>query len=781
MKKNSKLIKVLSCVLAVVLLVGCSFAYFTDYATTQANGTAGTVALSMDNNINLLDAEGRDIINPGDKRDGSFTVTNEGNKSIDVRTTIVLTGQSNTGFDLEFSGDANTQSEYDLYLKDDVELVEGQGYKPKTGAKPLQVKSVNQDTITYILPEYMLNGNSDKYNEVETIDGVTEFAHTYDIVFVMKGEADNKWQDSSVSIDVLVEAKQHENTQAGWEIVAKENVVSGAINQEAVKGENVISSPDGQANGTITFSLRDGSLNGIENVTMKLVKLPDSTVSVVDTLGGTVIKTVRSDENGEGEFTGLELGNYALVSPNFILTAEAESLAILQNNDIDHYEYIGDLDWASSVGGTIVDSLGNPIVGEDVSLKDENNEFVAAGKTDENGNFTIYPAVDGDYTLDLGTEAIPNIDAAVNGGDVTLDNITVPIHTLLSGPEFNAVIPEGVRVIRFESTPIPEGAETIRVDGFDLMGAFTNGKIYAYQEGDEFIVTTGNGRTIYANLDSYDMFKNIDSIEEIYFDNFNTQKMSSASSMFAYCDGLTEMDLSSWNIVNSGYITMQSLFDGCANLTDVTLPATTGNIQVRYMFYNCKNLETVDASQFKPTKWGSASTTSSKMFYGCSSLKNVNLVLNTSGESSPVLSFEDMFYGCTSLETLDMTGWDLTNVYNVNSMFEGCTSLKTIKNSGNIKINNVKDMGMMFAKCSALTTLDLSWWNPASVTTASGMFSGCSNLSAIYSLTSSQWQANTTANGSSMFAGCDKLPNYDSTKTDWSMAKTAGGYFSEPW
>ena len=240
MKKNSKMFKILGCFLAIALLIGCSFAYFTDYATEQASGTAGTVALSMDSNINLLDANGQDIINPGDMRDGSFTVTNEGNKSIDVRTTIVLTTQSNVGYDLTFSGSATEQSEYDLYLASDVELVEGYGYMPKEGAQPLQVKSIDQDTITYIIPEYSLNGNSDRYAEVETVDGVDTFSNVYDFVFVMKGAAGNEWQNSSVSIDVLVEAKQHENTSAGWDIVAQENIVSGAINQSAVKGENVI-------------------------------------------------------------------------------------------------------------------------------------------------------------------------------------------------------------------------------------------------------------------------------------------------------------------------------------------------------------------------------------------------------------------------------------------------------------------------------------------------------------------------------------------------------------
>ena len=239
-----KSLKLISAVLAIVLVIGCSFAYFTDYATEQASGTAGTVALSMDSNINLLDADGQDIINPGDMRDGSFTITNEGNKSIDVRTTIVMTALDHEGNAIAFTGDAATQSEYDLYLREDVELVEGYGYMPKADAQPLQVKSIDGNKITYIVPEYSLNGNSDEYAEVETIDGVDAFAHTNDFVFVMKGAAGNEWQASSVQIDVLVEAKQHENTGAGWDIVAQETITHGAISQDAVKAETVITPLD---------------------------------------------------------------------------------------------------------------------------------------------------------------------------------------------------------------------------------------------------------------------------------------------------------------------------------------------------------------------------------------------------------------------------------------------------------------------------------------------------------------------------------------------------------
>lgn len=231
--------------LGFALLLGVSMAYFTDYATLDAKGTAGTVAISTENNINLLNGDGQDIINPGDMREAYMFAQNEGNKSIDVRTTIAVTTQSEH-YDLSFSGDASTQSEYDLYYRSDVEYIKGQGWKPKDGAKPIQVKSIDKDVITYVLPEYSLNGNSDKYDEVETIDGVNAFNHKYEIVLLMKGSCGNSWQDSSVSIDVIIEAKQHENTEDGWWIVDHENITHGSINKDVVKGEDILTKLENQ-------------------------------------------------------------------------------------------------------------------------------------------------------------------------------------------------------------------------------------------------------------------------------------------------------------------------------------------------------------------------------------------------------------------------------------------------------------------------------------------------------------------------------------------------------
>ena len=232
--KNNKKMGAIAGMTALVLIAGASFAYFTDRADTSASGTAGTVAIDLVSDINLLNEDGMDILNPGDLRDGSFSVENKGNKSIDVRTTVVLT--SSVPMDT-----AADQAEYELYLKDDVELVEGKGYAPKADAQPLEVRSMSDDgtQITYNIPDYILNGNED-FDERETEDGITTDIHDYDFVLVFKGDSANKFQDSTVTIDVLAEAKQHRNTGAGWEIVAQETVTFGGAEVDAVVEENVI-------------------------------------------------------------------------------------------------------------------------------------------------------------------------------------------------------------------------------------------------------------------------------------------------------------------------------------------------------------------------------------------------------------------------------------------------------------------------------------------------------------------------------------------------------------
>ena len=42
----------------------------------------------------------------------------------------------------------------------------------------------------------------------------------------------------------------------------------------------------------------------------------------------------------------------------------------------------------------------------------------------------------------------------------------------------------------------------------------------------------------------------------------------------------------------------------------------------------------------------------------------------------------NMFSGCGALTSLDLSGWDTSNVIDMNNMFGGCSALKTIRMVG---------------------------------------------------------------------------------------------------
>lgn len=230
MKKiSNKKIGAVCGVAAIALIVGSTMAYFSDRADTSQSGKAGSLELSLDDTA-LKEGLGASdlIIDPADMISAGISVENIGNKSMQTRTTVVL--QSSVAMDKTAD-----QAEYELYYASDVELVEGKGYAPKAGAKPLQTRSISEDgtKITYNLPEYTLNGN-ESFAVRETEDGVDTDSHTYDIVLVMKDSASNAFQESTVTVSYLVEGRQFRNTSGGWDIVAQETYTFAGEDVSAV-------------------------------------------------------------------------------------------------------------------------------------------------------------------------------------------------------------------------------------------------------------------------------------------------------------------------------------------------------------------------------------------------------------------------------------------------------------------------------------------------------------------------------------------------------------------
>ena len=236
MKFNKKIVFPL-CIVTCLIPIVSSYAYFSDKTVNNSVATAGTVDIVLDTTIenesdkigiDLSDVCGINNLNPGDMRQASFSVENKGNKSVDIRTTVFLTSTVPYDFYSE-------QSEIELYHKDDVEEVAGKGYKPKDGAKLVQKKSISKDglNIIYEIPEFTLNGNMD-LQEKEIEDGITSDTHLYDYVLLFKKDTANDFQSTDLSMNILVEAKQHRNTGAGWHLINKESVKVGNINMDVV-------------------------------------------------------------------------------------------------------------------------------------------------------------------------------------------------------------------------------------------------------------------------------------------------------------------------------------------------------------------------------------------------------------------------------------------------------------------------------------------------------------------------------------------------------------------
>ena len=86
-----------------------------------------------------------------------------------------------------------------------------------------------------------------------------------------------------------------------------------------------------------------------------------------------------------------------------------------------------------------------------------------------------------------------------------------------------------------------------------------------------------------------------------------------------------------------------------------------------------------------------------------------------------------MFAYCRNLTTLDLRGFDTSQVNNMASMFYYCNKLNSLDVSS-FDTRNVTTMASMFWFCSSFTTLDLRNFDTSQVTDMGGMFGANYNL-----------------------------------------------------
>ena len=174
----------------------------------------------------------------------------------------------------------------------------------------------------------------------------------------------------------------------------------------------------------------------------------------------------------------------------------------------------------------------------------------------------------------------------------------------------------------------------------------------------------------------------------------------------------------------------------------------------------------VDVLVWLPDRWGN------DVFYYAEGYTDSGKKIPLDEDSSK------MFYECSCLKEVDLSGFDTSKVTDMSNMFKGCSYITSLDVS-NFDTSEVTDMTEMFYECSALTVLDLSSFDTGKVTSFLRMFLDCSNLVTIYA--SDRFvaaNASARAGSFSMFAGCEKIVGGNGTTYEYdtvALARIDGG------
>ena len=173
-----------------------------------------------------------------------------------------------------------------------------------------------------------------------------------------------------------------------------------------------------------------------------------------------------------------------------------------------------------------------------------------------------------------------------------------------------------------------------------------------------------------------------------------------------------------------------------------------------------------------------------KGFYQLTEIKGIKN-LNT----SEVRYMSYMFAECSKLKSVDLTYMNLQKVEDMSYMFNYCLVLKTIYLKG-LNTSNVKKMNSMFELCKSLEHLDLSSFNTQNVEKFQRMFYECNSLKAIYASPKFVVNVSDLDSKANMFYRCYNLAGesmiYYPAHVNGDYAKIVGGYFLDatyliPW
>ena len=210
------------------------------------------------------------------------------------------------------------------------------------------------------------------------------------------------------------------------------------------------------------------------------------------------------------------------------------------------------------------------------------------------------------------------------------------------------------------------------------------------------------------------MFFNMQKIEKIDFEDLDVSSLTDAKLMFSQTYNLKNIDFS--NFASSNFINAKLMFyHSGVEKVDFTGKAN---------FINCEHMFSYSA--------------------------NLKEVIFADSDTSKLEDLTDIFTDCEKLEKVDFTNCDLSNVWKRDFLFEGCIGLKEMLFDGvkfmenanqffngvpaktitlkNADFSNTTNIHRMFANCSNLEKLDLSYLDFSKIKDADSLIYQCYNL-----------------------------------------------------
>ncbi len=389
------------------------------------------------------------------------------------------------------------------------------------------------------------------------------------------------------------------------------------------------------------------------------------------------------------------------------------------------------------------------------------------------GGLTVGPieGATGDETVEKETEAAPKSD-----------------NVMVNGADFENILKEKcdkskLTKVSFENTT--SGAPS---DAFDLSEK-ADGSVKGWIT-DNCLYIAGDGG-VAANQNSSSLFSGFKNVAGFNFNNsFDTSRVQSFFCVFASCDSLTSLDLSSFDFSSatdmghmfygssigkltfgrvdaSKVMSMGSMFQEFETENGISFESfKTGSLKSIDLMFCSSNLKNVDLSPFE----GNQILELSYIFAGCDELEKVNF---GKLDTSKVFDTSCMFENCKSLKELDLSSQNFSSACVMHDMFAGCTSLGRLELNG-FKTGELHDVLNLFKDCSSLEIVDVSLMNTSKLFYMTNIFQGCSSLK---SVDISMWNTGNAEDFSYMFYGCRSLESVKLGSIDISKVTKYIGMF----